>query len=125
MFERHNPADLRQVVSIAPESTADDVAAAVAAARQGLAQWRRATPTQRADVLGHAGRLLAERADAIAAEMVAEEGKPLADARNEATRRRRTSSSTPARPTASPAPRSRATTRRSCTRCSIPSASSP
>ncbi len=37
-------------------------------------------------MLGRAARLLAERADGIAAEMVAEEGKPLADARNEATR---------------------------------------
>ena len=86
VFERRNPADSRQVVSIAPESTEADVDAAVAAAVDGLGRWRRATPTQRADVLGRAGRLLAARADDIAAEMVAEEGKPLADARNEASR---------------------------------------
>ena len=86
VFERRNPADLREVVSTAPESTADDVGEAVAAARDGLGRWRRATPTQRADVLGRAARLLAERAGDIAAEMVAEEGKPLADARNEAAR---------------------------------------
>jgi acyl-CoA reductase-like NAD-dependent aldehyde dehydrogenase len=85
-FARRNPADTRQVVSTAPESTADDVADAVAAAVDGLARWRRTNPTQRADVLSKAARLLAERADAIAAEMVAEEGKPLADARNEASR---------------------------------------
>jgi alpha-ketoglutaric semialdehyde dehydrogenase len=66
-FERRNPADVRQVVSTAPESTADDVAAAVAAAVDGLARWRLTTPTQRADVLSRAGRLLAERADDIAA----------------------------------------------------------
>ena len=86
VFERRNPADIRQVVSTAPESTAADVDAAVRAAVDGLARWRRTTPTQRADVLSRAGNLLAERADAIAAEMVAEEGKPLADARNEASR---------------------------------------
>ena len=85
-FERRNPADTRQVVSTAPESTEADVDAAVAAANDGLARWRRTTPTQRANVLGQAARLLAERADGIAAEMVAEEGKPLADARNEASR---------------------------------------
>jgi alpha-ketoglutaric semialdehyde dehydrogenase len=85
-FERRNPADSRQVVSTAPESTEADVDAAVAAANDGLARWRRTTPTQRANVLGQAARLLAERADGIAAEMVAEEGKPLADARNEASR---------------------------------------
>ncbi len=86
VFERRNPADTRQVVSIAPESTEADVDAAVAAAVDGLGRWRRATPTQRADVLSRAGRFLAARADDIAAEMVAEEGKPLADARNEASR---------------------------------------
>jgi aldehyde dehydrogenase (NAD+) len=85
-FERRNPADARQVVSTAPESTSEDVAAAVAAAVEGLARWRRTTPTQRADVLTKAARLLVERADVIAGEMVAEEGKPLADARNEASR---------------------------------------
>lgn len=85
-FERCNPARPAEVVSVAPASTADDVRAAVDAALDGLATWRRSTPTARADVLGKAARLLAERADAIAAEMVAEEGKPLADARNEAGR---------------------------------------
>src|SRR5215207_828380 len=83
-FERRNPADGRHVVSTAPESTADDVAAAVAAATEGLGRWRRSTPTQRAEVLGRAADLLASRAGTIAAEMVTEEGKPLADARNEA-----------------------------------------
>lgn len=85
-FERRNPADRRQVVSVAPESTAADVADAVAAATEGLAVWRAATPSRRAAVLTTAGRLLAEQAARNAAEMVAEEGKPLADARNEATR---------------------------------------
>jgi alpha-ketoglutaric semialdehyde dehydrogenase len=85
-FERRNPADTRQVISTAPESNEADVDAAVAAANDGLARWRRTTPTQRANVLSQAARLLAERADGIAAEMVAEEGKPLADARNEASR---------------------------------------
>ena len=69
----------------APESTAADVAAAVAAAVDGLARVAaRRHRRRRAEVLSRAARLLAERADDIAAEMVAEEGKPLADARNEA-----------------------------------------
>jgi aldehyde dehydrogenase (NAD+) len=85
-FERRNPADRRQVVSIAPESTATDVADAVAAAEHGLEQWRRTNPTRRAEVLTAAARALAARADITAHEMVIEEGKPLADARNEAGR---------------------------------------
>jgi aldehyde dehydrogenase (NAD+) len=86
MLERRNPADRDDLVSVAPESTADDVAAAVAGAREALAAWRRTTPTVRADLLTKASRLLAERAPAIAAEMVREEGKPLADATMEASR---------------------------------------
>ncbi len=85
-FERRNPARSSELVSVAPASTAEDVRAAVDAALDGLATWRRSTPTARADVLTRASRLLAERTGDIAAEMVAEEGKPLADARNEASR---------------------------------------
>jgi alpha-ketoglutaric semialdehyde dehydrogenase len=85
-FERRNPADHRDLVSVAPESTADDVAAAVGAAREALKHWRRTTPSERVAVLMEAARLLAERANDIAADMVREEGKPLADARNESGR---------------------------------------
>jgi aldehyde dehydrogenase (NAD+) len=85
-FERRDPADVRRVVSVAPESTVGDVDAAVSAAQDAAASWRRTTPTQRADVLGRAARALAARAEELAREMVTEEGKPLADARNEASR---------------------------------------
>ncbi|MEN9505350.1 MAG: aldehyde dehydrogenase [Actinomycetota bacterium] len=85
-FERHDPAQSSTLVSVAPESSASDVADAVTAASDAAAAWRSSTPSQRADILTKAARLLAERADTIAAEMVAEEGKPLADARNEASR---------------------------------------
>lgn len=85
-FERRNPANTDEIVSIAPESAVADVAAAVDAAVAASAEWRRSTPTARADVLTRAARLLAERSEAIAAEMVREEGKPLADARNESGR---------------------------------------
>lgn len=85
-FERRNPARLDHVVSTAPESSSSDVSTAVDAALEGLAEWRRSTPSRRAEVLMAAGRLLAERSGDIAADMVVEEGKPLADARNEAGR---------------------------------------
>lgn len=85
-FERRNPADRRELVSIAPESGAGDVADAVAAAAEAAASWKRTTPTRRADLLTAASRVLAARANDIAAEMVREEGKPLADAKNEAGR---------------------------------------
>ncbi|MDP2293660.1 MAG: aldehyde dehydrogenase family protein [Actinomycetota bacterium] len=85
-FERRDPADTRRVVSVAPESSADDVRAAVDAATEAAASWRHTTPSRRAELLTGAARLLTERGAAIAAEMVAEEGKPLADAKVEAGR---------------------------------------
>jgi alpha-ketoglutaric semialdehyde dehydrogenase len=86
VFERRNPAVHDEVVSVAPESSVDDVAAAVGAAREALVAWRRTTPTARAEILSCAARLLAERSSGIAAEMVREEGKPLADATMETSR---------------------------------------
>jgi acyl-CoA reductase-like NAD-dependent aldehyde dehydrogenase len=85
-FERRNPADREQLVSVAPESTASDVADAVAAAADAAAAWRRTSPTQRADILTKAGQALAARAAEIAPEMTAEMGKPLADTAMEAGR---------------------------------------
>ncbi|MEO8266285.1 MAG: aldehyde dehydrogenase family protein [Ilumatobacteraceae bacterium] len=85
-FERRDPADRRRIVSLAPESTASDVESAVDAAVDAAITWRRTTPSQRAELLTAAARLLTERGETIAAEMVAEEGKPLADARNESSR---------------------------------------
>jgi acyl-CoA reductase-like NAD-dependent aldehyde dehydrogenase len=86
VFERRNPADRGDVVSVAPESTAIDVASGVDAACDAAAGWRRTTPTARAEILTAASRLLAQRAGDIAVEMVREEGKPLADALTESNR---------------------------------------
>ena len=58
---RHNPADRDEVVSVAPESTAADVAGAVDAAVDATASWRATTPSRRAELLTAAARLLAER----------------------------------------------------------------
>ena len=58
-FERRNPADARQVVSVAPESTAADVTDAVSAAVDALRTWRTTSPTARSNVLSAAARLLA------------------------------------------------------------------
>jgi acyl-CoA reductase-like NAD-dependent aldehyde dehydrogenase len=86
VFERHDPADRRRLVSTAPESTEADVADAVAAATEALARWRLSTPTRRAEILDAAAAHLAANAAELATEMVSEMGKPLADARNEASR---------------------------------------
>lgn len=85
-MERRNPADTRRVVSVAPDSSADDVAAAVEAAAAARAGWAATPPSQRGALLEKAAGVLAAAAEDNARLMVAEEGKPLADARNEAGR---------------------------------------
>ncbi len=85
-FEVHNPAASGVVTSVAPDSQPADVEAAVDAAQAALGGWA-ATPTPvRAAALNKAAEIIDQQADEIAREMVAEMGKPLADARNEVKR---------------------------------------
>jgi alpha-ketoglutaric semialdehyde dehydrogenase len=85
-FERRNPADDGEVVSSAPLSTEEDVSSAVDAAQKAFPGWAATGPSERATLLERAAALLAERAEDNARDLVREEGKPLADALNEARR---------------------------------------
>jgi acyl-CoA reductase-like NAD-dependent aldehyde dehydrogenase len=85
-FENRNPADTEDLVGTFPESSADDVAAAVAAARAAQPTWAAMPAPKRGDVLYRAANLLEARADAIAREMTREEGKTLPEARGEVGR---------------------------------------
>jgi acyl-CoA reductase-like NAD-dependent aldehyde dehydrogenase len=85
-FDRRDPADARQVVTRAPESSREDVKAAVAAAREAFAEWSATTPSQRAGLLEKAAQVLRGQVDDNARDMVGEAGKPLGAARNEAAR---------------------------------------
>ena len=87
-FERAQPGrPTTSRVGRARESPAADVAAAVDAATDAAGAWRRTTPTPPRRAADGRGRACSPRGPTtIAAEMVAEEGKPLADARNEASR---------------------------------------
>src|SRR5690606_9865639 len=85
-FDRYDPADSRRLVSVAPESTADDVRAAVDAAAAAGAAWAATPAGKRAELLERAAAVRAARADEIADGMVAEMGKPIGQARIEARR---------------------------------------
>jgi alpha-ketoglutaric semialdehyde dehydrogenase len=85
-FERANPADTREVVTRAPESTSDDVADAVGAVAAGYREWAERGPEARAEVLERAAVILEHDPDGLARELVREEGKTLAEARNEVRR---------------------------------------
>jgi acyl-CoA reductase-like NAD-dependent aldehyde dehydrogenase len=85
-FTIHDPADSRRVVSVAPDSDPADVSAAVEAAVAAFPAWARTPANKRADLLERAAAIVVRDADEIARQMVAEMGKPLADARNEVIR---------------------------------------
>jgi aldehyde dehydrogenase (NAD+) len=79
----HDPADVRAPVARVPALSAKDVTRAYDHAERGFARWRRTSPFERASVLTGAARLIRERLDAIAADVTAENGKTLAEARGE------------------------------------------
>ena len=78
-FENRNPANPDDVIGLFPDSGAEDVAAAVASAKRGFAQWSRTPAPARGDVLRRVGDLLLERKAAIAAAMTREMGKVLTE----------------------------------------------
>lgn len=80
-----NPADTRVVVDTVVTGSPDDLRNAVEAA-QVTTSWQATTPQDRAGYLFAAARLVRERAERIAAELVSEEGKTLREAGGEVTR---------------------------------------
>lgn len=75
VIEVVNPAD-EQVIATVPAGTAEDVAAAVRAARAALPGWAAAPPAERAARLAALRDVLAARKDEIAETVTAELGSP-------------------------------------------------
>ena len=80
-----NPATGEAIGTVAHAKPAD-LDRALAAAQRGLAQWRHSTGFERARVLRRAAALLRERAERIAELMTLEQGKVIAEARQEVER---------------------------------------
>jgi aldehyde dehydrogenase (NAD+) len=78
-----NPADHRDVVGVFPSSHAEDVALAVAIAKDAFATWRLTPAPKRAEILLRAGMLLKERKELYASEMTREMGKVLTESRGD------------------------------------------
>ena len=78
-----NPADARVPVAAVPALSSAQVSAAYDSAEAGFEAWRRASAFERAEVLVRAAGLLRERLDEVAADIVAENGKTIAEARIE------------------------------------------
>lgn len=83
---RRDPADARSVVSSWTESTADDVARAVEAARAALPAWRAFRAPARAAVLRRAAAALAAEREPLAELLTREEGKTRAESNAELVR---------------------------------------
>jgi alpha-ketoglutaric semialdehyde dehydrogenase len=84
--ELRNPADTRQVVGTVTWAGEADVADAFTAARVAAPSWQATTALQRSEILRTAANLLAADATSIATQLVAEEGKGVADALGEVER---------------------------------------
>ncbi len=77
-----NPAT-EEVLAVVPRCGAEDVDAAVEAARSALPEWLDSTPGERSEMLLRLARVLEENADELAGIESANVGKPLAYAKDE------------------------------------------
>ncbi|MEU9732979.1 aldehyde dehydrogenase family protein [Streptomyces sp. NPDC048002] len=79
----HDPADVRTPLARIPALPAKDVTRAYDSAERAFAVWKRTSPFERARIMTEAARLIRERLEEIAADVTAENGKTLAEARAE------------------------------------------
>ena len=80
-----NPATQRELGRV-PLATAADLDHALGVAKRAFDVWRTTFPAERARILKRAADLLRERAPHIGQQMTLEEGKPLAESRDEVLR---------------------------------------
>ncbi len=79
-FDNVNPADTSDIVGRFPLSNAEDVNAAVAAAKDAATRWRRTPAPKRAEILFTLGEILRKNKDAFTQQMTREMGKVLKEA---------------------------------------------
>jgi aldehyde dehydrogenase (NAD+) len=83
VFENRNPADREDLIGVFQQSAADDVDAAIAAARRAYAGWRLFPAPRRAEILYRAAQILIERKEQFARDMTREMGKVLEETRGD------------------------------------------
>lgn len=80
-FERRNPANREDLVTVAPRCGEDDVVAACQGARESFRSWSHRPAPARGVVVGRFAQLLSNRKEALARFAARETGKPLREAR--------------------------------------------
>ena len=81
-IEVENPAT-EEIIAQVPNGTADDAERALEAARAAQPAWEALPPVERGTVLRRLAQLILENRERLARLVVAEQGKPLAEARGE------------------------------------------
>jgi acyl-CoA reductase-like NAD-dependent aldehyde dehydrogenase len=81
--ENRNPADRDDLVGVFPDSAAEDLDEAVAAARDAYGRWRKVPAPFRALKIQRAGELMRERKEEISRQMTREMGKVVAETRGD------------------------------------------
>src|SRR5690349_8704985 len=79
-FDNVNPANTDDIVGRFPKSTAEDVNAAVSAAKDAAAKWRQTPAPKRAELLFTLAEILRDNKDRYTQEMTREMGKVLKEA---------------------------------------------
>jgi acyl-CoA reductase-like NAD-dependent aldehyde dehydrogenase len=79
-FDNVNPADTTDIVGRFPKSNADDVNAAVEAAKNAATKWRRTPAPKRSELLFTLGEILRENKDEFTRQMTREMGKVMKEA---------------------------------------------
>src|SRR5512147_1027888 len=82
-FENRNPARPSDLIGIFPQSSAQDVEDAVAAASKAFATWRLVPAPRRAEIVLRAAEILRDRKEELARAMTREMGKVLAETRGD------------------------------------------
>ena len=83
---RLNPADQREVVAIAPDSSAATAKRAIEAVTRNARKWRRLTPPERGKIVLRAAQLMEAERESLAQLMTREQGKVVAESRVEVKR---------------------------------------
>ena len=82
-FENRNPANIDDLIGLFPASTAEDVDAAVAAAKDAFAAWRLVPAPKRGEILYRVGELLKKFKEELARIETREMGKVLKESRGD------------------------------------------
>ncbi|MFN0178171.1 MAG: aldehyde dehydrogenase family protein [Gemmatimonadales bacterium] len=82
-FENRNPADGSDLIGQFPDSSENDMEAAIRSAVSAFRPWSRTPAPERGDILRRVGDLLVERKDALADAMTREMGKVVAETKGD------------------------------------------